>query len=257
MTLYDRLFQAAGRVLPHRLLYDVMSAGVSGVSVLRELVRVHQPGLGERLDFAVNSGRYVLQDDVRLNPQTGRWRQRVDWHGHEPAVACHRAGQGVICCFLHDGIHTCLRYLMRSIGVEAWGFAREAPDSRRGTSKHEYVFTGKDLAKLRRHLANGGWSSLAIDLHDQKPVTVNTANGPVRFASGAFRLAPATGARVVAIDTAITRGWRIRAQLMEPVTVETPTDIPAAATKVANFYAHRLASPIYRKTGHGRYCLGA
>jgi lauroyl/myristoyl acyltransferase len=177
------------------------------------------------------------------------WRRRIRWHGAQHVDRALSQGRGIILATLHYGPLTFLaRWLCARAGHPRWRLASLVDDPswmdprRRDSSGRRIaprIIRHDQLRRAHRFLENGGILLVGVDFPRGKTISIQIDDRVLPIATGALRLAAATGAAVIPILALERWWWRGEVRISQPI----PNDLvanPANHTEACGYIVHEL-----------------
>lgn len=156
-----------------------------------------------------------------------RWRRRIRWHGDHHINHALSQSRGVILATLHYGPLTFLaRWLCARAGQPRWRMASLVDDPswmdprRRDTTGRRIaprIIRHDQLRRAHRFLEHCGILLVGVDFPRGKTIPVRIDDRILPIATGAIRLAAATGAAVIPILALERWWWRGEVRISDPI----------------------------------------
>lgn len=175
-----------------------------------------------------------------------RWQQRIRYEGLHHVLTVLNGGAPAVLATLHFGVLFLLRYFLRARGIAASVLVAQDPTGRPRLQEMKNalmaspglpeVFTLDEVRAARRFLTPGHCLVVAVDFDRGRQVRVATTHGTMRLATGAMRLAQASGARLIPCLAEEESPWRFVVHFGEPVPLQTGRDFGLAGQHLVNAF---------------------
>lgn len=192
-------------------------------------MRAGRPGLFATCRHLMDES-YVMMatswPDRLLEP---RWQQRISLAGFTAVRELHETRTPIVLAVVHFTHMSMLRFVLRAHGIPAASFAgfrdrhptiefrNDALDTKAGLSRTPNCFVTADLRTAYDFLRSGNCLIIACDVASPASIAIRTNLGTLSLATGPFRLAAMTGAKVIPAILWQPRRWRFSVDFGQPI----------------------------------------